>query len=191
MLNRLQAALLEHDFVVQYKKGTTMPEDYLSRLPSLLQEAKNKIAAFGPFQHNLPQLQNQDPELQAIFLFIKTGKWFPHLSKREIRMLAPLAPKVFFDKNKLAWIWLEDYKYPRTALWLPEFYRKQALSESHNQIFADHNAAQKSYLKLTTSYFQPNVYTHILKHTQTCLHCQQRKASRAKKVPLAPLPVPT
>jgi len=25
MLNRLQAALLEHDFVVQYKKGTTMP----------------------------------------------------------------------------------------------------------------------------------------------------------------------
>jgi hypothetical protein len=24
LLNRLQAALLEHDFVVQYKKGTTM-----------------------------------------------------------------------------------------------------------------------------------------------------------------------
>jgi hypothetical protein len=35
-LNRLQTALLEHDFVVQYKKGTNMPADYLSRLPSLL-----------------------------------------------------------------------------------------------------------------------------------------------------------
>jgi transposase InsO family protein len=189
-LNRLQAALLEHDFVVQYKKGTTMPADYLSRLPSFPQETKNEIAAFDPFQHDLPQLQNQDPDLQAIFQFIKTGNWFPHLSKRQIRTLATLAPKVFFDKNKLAWIRLDDYKYPRTALWLPEFYRKPALCESHDQIFAGHNAAQKSYLKLTSSYFWPNVYTHILKHTQTCLRCQQRKLSRTKKVPLAPLPIP-
>jgi len=44
-MNKLQAALLEHDFVVQYKKGTTMPADYLSRFPSFPQEEKNKIAA--------------------------------------------------------------------------------------------------------------------------------------------------
>jgi len=31
-MNRLQAALLEHDFVIQYKKGKVMPADYLSRL---------------------------------------------------------------------------------------------------------------------------------------------------------------
>jgi hypothetical protein len=99
MLNRLQAALLEHDFVVQYKKGITMPADYLSRLPSFSQETKNEIPAFDPFQHDLPQLQNQDPDLQAIFQFIKTGNWFPHLSKRQIRTLATLAPKVFFVKT--------------------------------------------------------------------------------------------
>jgi hypothetical protein len=29
-MNRLQAALLEHDFVIQYKKGEIMPADYLS-----------------------------------------------------------------------------------------------------------------------------------------------------------------
>ncbi len=81
MLNRLQAALLEHDFLVQYKKGTTMPADYLSRLLSFPQEDQNQIAAFDPFQHDLPQLQNQDPDLQAIFQFIKTGNWLPHLSK--------------------------------------------------------------------------------------------------------------
>jgi hypothetical protein len=33
-MNRLQAALLEHDFVIQYKKGAVMLADYLSRLPS-------------------------------------------------------------------------------------------------------------------------------------------------------------
>jgi hypothetical protein len=79
-------------------------------------------------------------------------------------LLAPLAQKVFFDKNNLAWIHLDDYKYPRTALWLPEFYRKEALCESHDHLFAGHNAAQKTYIKLTTSYFWPNVYSHVLKH---------------------------
>ncbi len=34
------------------------------------------------------------------------------------------------------------------------------------------------------------MYSHILKHTQTYLRCQQRKLSRTKKVPLAPLPIP-
>jgi transposase InsO family protein len=191
-MNRLQAALLEHDFVVQYKKGTTMPADYLSRLPSFPQEANtsNIIAAFDPFQPNLPQLQHEDSDLQAIFKFLKTGQWHETLTKRQIRTLSALAPKVFLDKNKLAWIRLEDYKYPRTALWLPQFYRKEALCEAHDQMFAGHNAAQKSYIKLTSSYFWPNAYVHVLKHTQTCLRCQQRKQSRSKKAPLVPLPIP-
>ncbi len=87
-MNRLQAALLKHDFVVQYKKGTTMPADYLSRLPSFPQEQINEIAAFDPFQPDLPNLQNQDSDLQAIFQFIKTGIWQTHLSKSQIRSLA-------------------------------------------------------------------------------------------------------
>jgi hypothetical protein len=86
-LNRLQAALLEHDFVVQYKKGTNMPADYLSRLPPLpVSPVDNNtiVAAFDPFQHNLPQLQVQDLDLQDIFQFLKTGNWQPHLLKHKI-----------------------------------------------------------------------------------------------------------
>jgi hypothetical protein len=161
----LQAALLEHDFVVQYKKGTTMPADYLSRLPSVPQELPNEIAAFDPFQHDLPQLQNEDEDLQAIFQFIKTGNWLSHLSKRQIRTLATLAPRVFFVKNKLAWIRLEDYKYPRTALWLPEFYRKQALSESHDQIFCWSQCGSKVIPETHFFIFLAKcVYTHFTAH---------------------------
>jgi hypothetical protein len=189
-LNRLQAALLEHDFVVQYKRGTTMPADYLSRLHAFEIDKIDQIAAFDPFQPNLKDLQLKDQDLQAIFLYIKNGSWLPHLTKQQIKLLAPLAQKVFFDKNNLVWIRLDDYKYPRTALWLPEFYRKEALCESHNHLFAGHNAAQKTYIKLTTSYYWPNAYSHVLKHTQTCLRCQQCKTSRAKPPPLAPLPIP-
>jgi hypothetical protein len=70
------------------------------------------------------------------------------------------------------------------------FCSKEALCETHFQIFVGHNAAQKSYLKLTSSYFWPNVYSHVLKHTQPCLRCQQRKSSRNKLPPLAPLLIP-
>jgi Integrase zinc binding domain len=166
--------------VVQYKKGTNMPADYLSRLPSLPINSIEapKIAAFDPLNPDLQLLQCQDQDLQAIFHFIKNGTWQDTLSKQKIRVLAALAPKVFFDKNKLAWIRMDDHHCPRTALWLPERYRKEALCETHDSIFAGHNAALKSYIKLTTSYFWPNVYSHVLNHTQTCLRCQQRKTSK-------------
>ncbi len=169
-----------------------MPADYLSRLPSLSINSIEapQIATFDPFNSDLQLLQHQDQDLQAIFHYIKHGTWQETLSKQKIRVLAALAPKVFFDKNKIAWIRLEDHQYPRTPLWLPERYRKEALCETRDSIFAGHNAALKSYIKLTTSYFWPNVSSHVLNHTQTCLHCQQRKTSKKKNSPLAPLQIP-
>ena len=51
-MNRFQSALLEHDFIIQYKKESDMPADYLSRRPASTQESANDpvIAAFDPFQ---------------------------------------------------------------------------------------------------------------------------------------------
>jgi hypothetical protein len=46
----VKAALLEHDFIFQYKKGTNMPADYLSRLATLkIVAIQNAVAAFDPF----------------------------------------------------------------------------------------------------------------------------------------------
>jgi Integrase zinc binding domain len=177
---------------VQYRKGTNKPADYPSRLPSVPVNAVESpaVAAFDPFTPDLQLLQHQDQDLQAIFQFLKTGGWHSSLFKQKIRVLATLAPKVFFDKNILAWSRLEDHQYPRMALWLPECYRKEALCETHDSIFAGHNAALKSYIKLTTSYFWPNVYSHVLNHTQMCLRCQQRRTARKRNQPLAPLQIP-
>ena len=139
-----------------------MPADYLSRLPAFEIEKMDPVAAFDPFQPNLKDLQLKDTDLQAIFLYLKNGSWLPHLSKQQIKLLAPLAQKVFFVKNNLAWIRLDDYKYPRTALWLPEFYRKEALCESHDHLFAGHNAAQKTYIKL-------KIFLLLAQRLLTCL----------------------
>ncbi len=159
-----------------------MLADYLSRLPSLPVSSVEipQVCAFDPFTPDLQMLQRQDQDLQAVFHFIKFGNWQEGISKQKIRVLAPLTPKVFFDKKKLAWICLEDHQYPRTALWLPERYRKEALCETHDSIFAGHNAALKLYIKLTTSYFWPNVYSHVLNHTKTCLTCQNEKQHRKR-----------
>jgi hypothetical protein len=59
----LQAALLEHDFAIQYKKGAIMPADYLSRLPFRNLDA---IAAFNQFQADLIDLQKADREVQLM-----------------------------------------------------------------------------------------------------------------------------
>jgi hypothetical protein len=66
-MNRLQAALLEHDFVIQYKKGAVMPADYLSRLPSTNTDTIAEITqCFNPFQPDLLELQKADVDLQKM-----------------------------------------------------------------------------------------------------------------------------
>ncbi len=75
-MNRLQTALLEHDFVIQYKKGSNMPVDYLSRLPG----AKEN---FDPFQADLYDLQMQDNILQGVQTFRNTNQWPQTIPKED------------------------------------------------------------------------------------------------------------
>jgi len=48
MMNRFQTASLGHNFIIQYKKGSDMPADYLPRLPATTTEPV--IAAFDTFE---------------------------------------------------------------------------------------------------------------------------------------------
>jgi len=122
--------------------------------------------------------------------FRVSGKWLHQISKKEANYLQNLAPKLFQDNNKLVWVRLNDYKYPRTALYLPAKYRKLALCEAHNNQFGGHNAALKTYIRISSSYFWPKIYTDVLNHTKTCFRCQQRKSSTGKPPLLHPLPIP-
>ncbi len=103
MLNRLQTALLEHDFVIQYKKGSNMPADYLLRLPGA-KDTVASISAFDPFQADFYDLEMQDDSLQMLQTFRKKNKWPPHLSKQDQAYYKILAERVFQDKNKLVWV---------------------------------------------------------------------------------------
>jgi Integrase zinc binding domain len=189
--NRLQAALLEHDFIIQYKKGEIMPADYLSRLPLANPDIIAEVnQCFDPFQPDIIDLQRADLDLQWMNHFQVHGKWQDNVSKADTKYLQNLAIEPFQDVHNVIWIKLDDYKYPRTALYLPEKYHNFALCEAHNHQFWGHNATLKTYIWILSSYYWPKLWTDILNHTKMCLKCQQRKKSMDKPPPLQPLPNP-
>jgi Integrase zinc binding domain len=187
-INRFQMALFEHNFIIQYKKGSDMPADYLSRLPTTVNNLV--VAAFDPFQTGLGNLPKEDDFAKNISHFGQMKQWPAHLSKKEANAHAELLQKMFHDKDGLLWVRFTDYKYKRTALLLPKKYQKEALCEAHNSIFGRHYGTLKTYTKITSSYYWLSIYSDIKTHVQTCLTCQQRKRSPTKPTPLASLPIP-
>jgi len=166
-----------------------MPADYLSRLPGA-KETVASISAFDPFQADLYDLQMQDEVLQGIQTFQNTNQWPQTIPKQDHAYFTTMINKLFQDKNKVVWVRLSDFNYPRMALYLPSRYRKEAMCEAHNSIVGGHNATHKTYLKISTSYFWPKMRQDIEHHHSFCLRWQQRKKSTNKRTPLAPLPIP-
>ncbi len=82
MMNRFQMALLEHDFIIQYKKGSDMPAE---RLPASTSDSSkgDVIAAFYPFKTDLPDLQREESYIQNMLYYGKHHKWPEHMSKSE------------------------------------------------------------------------------------------------------------
>jgi hypothetical protein len=187
-MNRFQTALLEHDFVIQYKKGSDMPADYLSWLPTTNNDPI--ITAFGPFQPGLAELQREEEYAQNILKYSRTKKWPNHLYKKDANSHLKHFKKMFHNKEGLLWVRLTDNNYPRTALLLPKKYQKEALCKAHNSIFGGHDATLKTYIKIMSSYYWPGIYQEVKMHVQTCLICQQQKQSTTKPTPLSPLPIP-
>jgi len=191
-MNCLQVTLLEHNFVIQYKKGSVMPANYLSQLPSSNPDTIAEITqCFDPFQPDLIDLQKADVSLQQMNHFRIHSQLAPDVPKSKANYLQNLAIKLFQDAHNIIWIRLDDYKYPRTALYLPVKYCKVALCDAHNHQLGGHNAALKTYIRISSSYYWLKLWTVILNHTKTCLQCQQRKKSTDKPPPLQPLPNPT
>ncbi len=85
------------------------------------------------------------------------GKWQDNVPKADAKYLQNLAIKLSQDAYNVIWIRLDDYKYPWTALYLPEKYRKMALCEAHNHQFGGHNAALKTYIRISSSYYWPKL----------------------------------
>jgi len=93
-MNRLQENMHTYDFQIQYKKGATLPDDFLSRdIAKGLNDTVNNIDPFGP---DLQQLQKRDKQLIKINAFQKEAKWPFNTSKAKQKLLLPLTNSLFF-----------------------------------------------------------------------------------------------
>ncbi len=97
--------------MIQYKKGSNMPADYLSRLPRA-KENIARISTFDPFQADLYQLQMQDEILQGIQTFWNTNRWPQMIPKQDQAYYTAMIDKLFQDKNKVVWARLNSTLCP-------------------------------------------------------------------------------
>ncbi len=153
------------------------------------QAQKKTLQAFRPSIHSsLYELQMTDETLQAIQTFRNTNQWPQTIPRQDQAYYTTMIDKLFQDKNKVVWVRLNDFSYPRTALYLPTRYWKEAMCKTHDSILGGHNAAHKTYLKISTSYFWPKMKQDIECHQNFCLRCQQRKKSTNKRTPFGATP---
>jgi len=100
-MNRLQENMLTYDFKIQYKKGATLPADFLSR--EIVQGLTEVVHSVDPFGPDLQELQKSDEQLIKINAFQKDGKWPLNTTKAEQRLLLPVTNSLFLD-SKAVWI---------------------------------------------------------------------------------------
>jgi hypothetical protein len=63
-MNRLQENMLTYDFKIQYKKGATLPADFLSR--EVIDGLTEVIHSVDPFGPDLQELQKSDEQLRSM-----------------------------------------------------------------------------------------------------------------------------
>jgi hypothetical protein len=90
----------------------------------------------------------QDEILQGIRTFRNTNQWPQTILKQDQAYYTAMIEKLFQDKNKIVWVRLNDFNYPRLALYPPTRYQKEAMCEAHYSILGGHNAAHKTYIKI-------------------------------------------
>ena len=86
-----------------------------------------------------------------------------YTSKLYIKRITPLLNK-FFVRDGCIWICLEDLERQGTALYLPLKFRKRAMCEAHGSLLTGHDAVNKTYIRITDSYYWPGIQTDLQKH---------------------------
>jgi len=67
---------------------------------------------------------------------------------------------------------------------LPKELRSEALREAHDAPQAGHLGIEKTYQRLTVSYFWPNIFREVTRYIRSCDKCQRTKVEQGSPVGL-------
>ena len=178
-LNRLQQAMLEYDFVIQYKKGEEMPADFLSR---------NVCEAIDVFTPDLPRLQLEDPVIKLLRDFVESQSIPTNISATDKQILQKIGQECFLE-NGILWRRINKTEgLPRTVLVVPTSLRDSLIQEAHGNMLSGHEGIAKTKERLLHSYYWPNMERDITLHLKTCQRCQIRNKQHTTPHLLSPLP---
>ena len=93
------------------------------------------------------------------------------MSKSDKNHLVPLMDK-FLTRDKLIWIKLNDFERQQTVLYLAMKFCKRAICEAHGKQLSGHDAVNKTYIRISDSYFLPGMKADIKMHIDSCVQCQ-------------------
>ena len=176
--HRLQEIMNTFDFKIEYKKGSEMPADFLSR---------NVVSAIQFDNLNLSQQQQQDPFLSELRQFLLHKK-LP-LDENTARLIMHLSNDVFIE-NDVMWRRIKTKAQPgRVVVLLPRSLVKIVLEEAHGHLLTGHDGTGKTKQRLMLSYWWPKMDKDIEHHISTCRKCQIRRVDHAAPPQLlSPLP---
>ena len=175
-LSRLEHAMTEYDFIIQYHKGADMPSDYLSR---------NVLASIDVFSEDIPMLQHNDEFARSVFQFLQDGS-LP-ADGHKAAYIKEIGPTCFTEHGQL-WRRLQRHGMPtKTVLVIPRSLVPQLVEEAHGQILTGHDGISKTKERLLGSYFWPNMDADISAHITSCVKCQARRKTGTMPHPLTPL----
>ena len=177
-LNRLMEAMNEYNFTIEYKKGSEMPADYLSR---------QVLSEISVFDDDLREKQGSDPFCMALQIFLDSANLPPDpVMARVIRQVGASC----FSENGIIWRRiLRANNPPRAVLLLPQSLVPSVIQEAHGGLLTGHGGVSKTRERILQSYYWPGMDTDITAHLLACQRCQfARKDDRPRPNILHPLP---
>jgi hypothetical protein len=179
-LNRLQEAMNQFDFEIQYKKGSEMPADFLSR----------NVYLVSWDNRYLHEEQDKDPITKALKNYL-LHKELPRDPKCQ-QLVKLFSPDCFIENDV---VWRRMGKLPdsqRVVIFLPQSLIPSVLQEAHGHLLTGHDGILKTKERLLNSYYWVGMDRDIHEHLQSCHKCQLRRKDRPP-LPnlLTPLPQPT
>ena len=178
-LNRLQLAMMDFDFEIQYKKGIEMPADYLSRTPV------EALSAINVFNEDLPSLQRNCKQTNDIIILLKNPNTKPSARTQQQAESCFMDQGILWKKLKPTSSWDTTHK---TVLFVPTTLRRRIICEAHGKLLVGHNGIEKTKERILSTYYWPNMDLDIHEHIKNCLNCQLKDKNKKKPSPLQSLP---
>ena len=141
-LNRIKEAFMEWDFTIQYKKGSEMPADFLSR---------NVVESIEISDEDLAMLQDKDTFCKSIkSLLLDLPLEFDY--RECLPEMLKLAKNCFIEKNIL-WKRITRNNIQNTVIVIPKSITEQLITEVHGNIMYGHEGQFKTKERIIQSYW--------------------------------------